>query len=226
MKLENTFSIPVPVSDAWNVLLDIERIAPCVPGAVLTGKDDDGYTGKIKVKLGPVGLTYTGVIKFRSTDEATKVAVLEGGGRETRGNGTAHAVITCRLAESDGATDVVVETDLAITGKPAQFGRGTLAEVAGTLIGRFAANLAKEITAAKDRDSTEVVALESDSEDDGNAVGAGVTASATAPRVAAEPIDLLEAAGLGRLKRFGPPAVALLLALNIVVLLRRRHRER
>ncbi|WP_329409326.1 SRPBCC family protein [Nocardia vinacea] len=226
MKLENTFSIPVPVSDAWNVLLDIERIAPCVPGATLTGKDDGGYTGKIKVKLGPVGLTYTGVIKFRSTDETTKVAVLEGGGREARGNGTAHAVITCRLAESDGATDVVVETNLAITGKPAQFGRGTLAEVAGTLIGRFAANLAQEIIATKDRDSPEVVALKSDSEDDGNAVDTGVTASATAPRVAAEPIDLLEAAGMGRLKRFGPPAVALLLALNIVLLLRRRHRER
>ncbi|MFI7671728.1 SRPBCC family protein [Nocardia sp. NPDC049526] len=226
MKLENTFSIPVPVSDAWNVLLDIERIAPCVPGAMLTGKDGDGYTGKIKVKLGPVGLTYTGVIKLRSTDEATKVAVLEGGGREARGNGTAQAVITCRLVETDGATDVVVDTDLAITGKPAQFGRGTLAEVAGTLIGQFAANLAQEITAAKGSASAEVVALKSDSEDDGNAVDTEVMGSAAAPRVVAEPIDLLEAAGMARLKRFGPPAAALLLALSIVLLLRRRQHER
>lgn len=148
MKLENTFRIPVPAEDAWPVLLDLERIAPCVPGATLTSRDGDDFHGRIKVKLGPVGLTYNGIIKVLSQDEETKVSVLEGGGRETRGNGTAKAVITCRLVETGGGTDVFVDTDLAITGKPAQFGRGALAEVAGTLIGAFADNLAAEITSS------------------------------------------------------------------------------
>uniref|UniRef100_UPI0007A5147C SRPBCC family protein n=1 Tax=Nocardia pseudovaccinii TaxID=189540 RepID=UPI0007A5147C len=147
MKFENTFSIPAPAAQAWRVLLDLERIAPCVPGAAITGRDGDQYRGKIKVKLGPVTLSYTGTIKIAAQDEAAGIAVLEGGGREARGNGTAKATITCRLVESAGVTDVFVETDLAVTGKPAQFGRGALAEVAGTLIGTFATNLAAEITA-------------------------------------------------------------------------------
>lgn len=207
MKLENTFSIPVPVDDAWGVLLDIERIAPCVPGAALTGKSDEGYTGKIKVKLGPIGLTYNGVIKFKSTDEQAKIAVLEGGGREARGNGTAQAVITCRLVESDGTTNVFVDTDLNITGKPAQFGRGTLAEVAGTLIGQFADNLAAEITTAAASETT-----------------AEPKQPAAAPDP--EPIDLLDAAGMGGLKRYAPPTIAALLLLAILLLLRRRRNER
>lgn len=148
MKLENTFRIPVPAEDVWPVLLDLERIAPCVPGATLTSRNGDDFHGRIKVKLGPVGLTYNGIIKVLSQDEDAKVAVLEGGGRETGGNGTAKAAITCRLVENDGETEVFVDTDLAITGKPAQFGRGALAEVAGTLIGAFAGNLAAEITSS------------------------------------------------------------------------------
>ncbi|WP_063713212.1 SRPBCC family protein [Nocardia jiangxiensis] len=222
MKLENTFSIPVPISGAWNVLLDIERIAPCVPGAVLTGRKDDGYTGKIKVKLGPVGLSYTGVIKFRSTDEVAGIAVLEGGGREARGNGTAQAIITCRLVESVGGTDVFVETDLAITGKPAQFGRGALADVAGTLIGQFAANLAEEIASGNTSSEVESVALEEVPQNDSGPVGA---TTATPPRLPAQPIDLLEAAGVGRLTRLGPPA-AITLSMLIVLLWRRRSSRR
>lgn len=214
MKLENTFSIPVPVEDAWPVLLDLERIAPCVPGATLTGADEDGYGGKIKVKLGPVGLSYTGKIAIVSRDEAARVAVLEGGGREARGNGTAKATITCRLVESAGGTAVFVDTDLNITGKPAQFGRGALAEVAGTLIGQFAANLAELITASvpptptTGRTDSTVRSLTPDP------VGAAT------PRPPAEPIDLLAAAGFGGSKRYGPVLAAVALV-AIVVLLRR-----
>ncbi|MEU4837996.1 SRPBCC family protein [Nocardia testacea] len=189
MKLENTFRIPVPAADAWPVLLDLERIAPCVPGAVLTSRDGDDFHGKIKVKLGPVGLTYNGIIKVVSQDETARVAVLEGGGREARGNGTAKAVITCRLVESAGVTDVFVDTDLAITGKPAQFGRGALADVAGSLIGTFADNLAAEITAAAPGTAPPTAP---------EAAPQPAPASVTriTPRPAAEPIDLMAAAGV------------------------------
>ncbi|MEU1953037.1 SRPBCC family protein [Nocardia rhamnosiphila] len=195
MKLENTFQIPVPAADAWPVLLDLERIAPCVPGAVLTSRDGDDFHGKIKVKLGPVGLTYNGIIKVVSQDESAKVAVLEGGGRETRGNGTAKAVITCRLVESDGITDVFVDTDLAITGKPAQFGRGALADVAGSLIGTFADNLAAEITTTAPGNGQAAAAAPATSGEAAPEPGPAPVIR-IAPRPAAEPIDLMAAAGV------------------------------
>ncbi|MEV0047345.1 SRPBCC family protein [Nocardia rhamnosiphila] len=195
MKLENTFQIPVPAADAWPVLLDLERIAPCVPGAVLTSRDGDDFHGKIKVKLGPVGLTYNGIIKVVSQDEPAKVAVLEGGGRETRGNGTAKAVITCRLVESDGITEVFVDTDLAITGKPAQFGRGALADVAGSLIGTFADNLAAEITTTAPGNGQAAASTPATSEEIAPEPGPAPVIR-IAPRPSAEPIDLMAAAGV------------------------------
>ncbi|MGW5750741.1 SRPBCC family protein [Nocardia rhamnosiphila] len=195
MKLENTFQVPVPAADAWPVLLDLERIAPCVPGAVLTSRDGDDFHGKIKVKLGPVGLTYNGIIKVVSQDESAKVAVLEGGGRETRGNGTAKAVITCRLVESDGVTDVFVDTDLAITGKPAQFGRGALADVAGSLIGTFADNLAAEITTTAPGNGQAAAPTPATSEEAAPEPGPAPVIR-IGPRPAAEPIDLMAAAGV------------------------------
>ncbi|NKY58903.1 SRPBCC family protein [Nocardia flavorosea] len=195
MKLENTFRIPVPADEAWPVLLDLERLAPCVPGATLTSRDGDDFHGKIKVKLGPVGLTYNGVIKILSQDADAGIAVLEGGGRETRGNGTAKAVITCRLVESGGVTDVFVDTDLAITGKPAQFGRGALADVAGTLIGTFADNLAAEITSSA-----------GGAADEGVEVASNSTPADATGQVGAAPTQIVgaEATGPTRAPRTGP----------------------
>ncbi|MQY25521.1 SRPBCC family protein [Nocardia aurantia] len=226
MKLENTFGIPVPAADAWKVLLDLERIAPCVPGATLTGSDGDAFQGRIKVKLGPIGLTYNGTIRIVSADEDARIAVLEGGGREARGNGTAKATITCRLVETGDKTEVFVDTDLNITGKPAQFGRGALAEVAGALIGQFADNLADLIIAS----SSTATTSEADSPEPEAAPGAAV-APASAPagnvqpaaRPAAEPIDLLSAAGIGG-ERVG--LVAAVAALALVLVLWRRDRRR
>ncbi|MGW0178898.1 SRPBCC family protein [Nocardia sp. NPDC003345] len=215
MKLENTFQIPVPAKEAWPVLLDLERIAPCVPGAVLTSRDGDDFHGKIKVKLGPVGLTYNGIIKVLSQDEEAGVAVLEGGGRETRGNGTAKAVITCRLVESGGITDVFVDTDLAITGKPAQFGRGALADVAGSLIGTFADNLAAEITSSAAAPDT---APAETAETTGPAPS---TVTHITPRPAAEPIDLMAAAGLSANRRL---VLALGAAVLVILVLLGRRR--
>jgi carbon monoxide dehydrogenase subunit G len=145
VKLENSFTVPVAADVAWQVLLDVERIAPCMPGATLTGREGDNFNGKVKVKVGPVSLTYGGTATFASLDEANHVAVIEATGKETRGSGTAKAMITARMKEQDGSTTVDVETDLTITGKPAQFGRGVMAEISGKLITQFADCLAAEI---------------------------------------------------------------------------------
>lgn len=201
MKLENTFAIPVPVDEAWKVLLDVERVAPCVPGATLTGSEGDTHQGRIKVKLGPVALTYSGTVTFVTRDEAAKVVVLEAGGREARGNGTATARVTCRLSAADpGHTDVHVETELSVTGRPAQFGRGTLADVSGALMARFAENLAAELT---------------------------VNSPQPTPRSApAAPIDLTDTPLARTVKRLTPIAVTAAAALLGLALTRRGRRRR
>jgi len=145
MKLENRFTVPVPRDEAWKVLLDVERIAPCLPGAKVLSRDGDSFTGQVKVKLGPINLTYGGQAKFVELDEAGGRAVIDAQGKETRGTGTAKATITCRLIDNGATTDIEVDTDLAITGKPAQFGRGVLADVSSKLVDQFAACLAEEI---------------------------------------------------------------------------------
>jgi len=147
MKLENRFTVPVPVDEAWKVLLDVERIAPCMPGATLTSVEGDHFEGKVKVKVGPINLTYGGKAHFVSKDDTNHVAVIDGSGKETRGTGTAKALITCRLVDRGDSTDVEVDTDLNVTGKPAQFGRGVLADVSGKLVDQFAACLSDEIRA-------------------------------------------------------------------------------
>ena len=145
MKLENRFTVPVPRDEAWKVLLDVERIAPCLPGAKVLSHDGDSFTGQVKVKLGPINLTYGGKAQFVELDEANGIAVIDASGKETRGTGTAKATITCRLIDKGASTDIEVDTDLAITGKPAQFGRGVLADVSAKLVDQFAACLSEEI---------------------------------------------------------------------------------
>jgi carbon monoxide dehydrogenase subunit G len=149
MKLENRFTVPVPVDQAWQVLLDVERVAPCMPGATLTSIDGDRFEGTVKVKVGPINLTYGGKASFVSKDDVNHVAVIDGAGKETRGTGTAKALITCRLVDRGANTEVEVDTDLNVTGKPAQFGRGVLADVSAKLIDQFAACLSDEISAGE-----------------------------------------------------------------------------
>jgi carbon monoxide dehydrogenase subunit G len=222
VKLENSFQVPVPAPEAWKVLLDVERIAPCVPGATLTGTEGETHKGTVKVKLGPIGLTYNGTVTFVSTDEANGIAVIEASGREARGNGTAKALVTCKLIPAGDVTDVQVETDLAITGKPAQFGRGALNEVAGTLIGQFADNLAKELSgsqapvaeAAPASASVDAAPLATTTE---------IPARPAAPAREAEPIDLLAIAPGGNVLKIAAVAVpAFLLGLIVARLFRRR----
>ena len=147
MQLEHQFTVPVPVAQAWDVLLDVERIAPCLPGATVESFDGETIEGRVKVKVGPIQVTYTGTAKFTEKDEAARKAVIEASANEARGPGTANATVTAVLTGSGQTTDVMVTTDLQITGRPAQFGRGVLVEVGNKLVAKFADCLAEELGA-------------------------------------------------------------------------------
>lgn len=148
MRIEDSFRVALPVEDAWRLLLDLERIAPCLPGAQLQEVEGDEYRGVVKVKVGPITAQYKGAAHLADADDAAHRAVLEASGRETRGQGNASATITMALAEEAGGTRVHLETDLSITGKVAQFGRGILADVSSKLLAQFAANLEREVSEA------------------------------------------------------------------------------
>jgi len=142
MELEHSFTIPVPPEQAWPVLLDVERIAPCMPGATVDSVDGDKVAGRIKVKVGPVSLTYSGTARFIERDDQARSITMEASGKETRGSGTASATVHSSLTDEGGQTKVVVRTTMSVTGRPAQFGRGVMAEVGGRIIEKFATNLA------------------------------------------------------------------------------------
>lgn len=145
IELDNSFTVPVPPEKAWDVLLDVERIAPCMPGASVTSISDDGneVEGQVKVKLGPLSLAYKGTAKFTNKDQANHTIAIEATGKETRGAGTASANVqaTLKPADAAGSTLVAIHTSLNVTGRPAQFGRSLLPEVSGKLIAQFASNL-------------------------------------------------------------------------------------
>ena len=146
IELDHSFTVPVPPARAWDVLLDLAGIAPCMPGATVDEVDGDVVTGRIKVKVGPVSLTYRGTARFSERNEEAQQAVVEASGKEMRGAGTASATIRAALEPDGDGTRVSIHTVMNVTGRPAQFGRGVMADVTGRLIGKFADNLAKQIT--------------------------------------------------------------------------------
>src|ERR1039458_2940918 len=147
MDLEHSFTIPVPPEQAWQALLDVEQVAPCMPGATVDAFDGEVISGRIKVKVGPIQMIYAGTARFTEKDEATKTVVLEASGKETRGSGTASATVRASLQDEAGQPRVLVRTTMPVTGRPAQFGRGVMAEVGGRIIGKFATNLAAQLSA-------------------------------------------------------------------------------
>jgi carbon monoxide dehydrogenase subunit G len=217
MELHHEFTVPVPVDDAWRALLDIERVAPCLPGATVEEYDGKTVTGSVKVKVGPITVTYQGTAVFEEQDETAHRMVLAASGRETRGQGTARATVTSTLEERDGVTAVSVRTDLTVTGRPAQFGRGVMAEVGDRIVGQFATCLSERLAepagAAGPTDAGEAWTE---------------TAEGAGPRE--EALDLLRAAGLPVAKRAGAAlAAAVAVALAVLGLRRRRagaHRRR
>jgi len=137
VELTNEFTVGVPIEQAWAVLTDVERIAPCMPGAQLQEVEGEEYRGIVKVKVGPITAQYKGAATFIEKDDAGRKLVLKAEGRDTRGQGNASATITAQLRPSGEGTDVSVVTDLTVTGKVAQFGRGVLADVSGKLLHQF-----------------------------------------------------------------------------------------
>ncbi|MEV6031835.1 SRPBCC family protein [Nonomuraea sp. NPDC051941] len=229
MRFEHEFTVPVPIEQAWAVLLDVERVAPCLPGATLDIFEGDEFTGRMKVKVGPIVVTYKGSARFEDVDKDSYTLTIRASGKEARGSGTASATVKARLAPVDEATRVTVETSFNVTGRPAQFGRGVMAEVGGKLIEKFAANLAEllseptvELVAAAPGPEEErhLTAVPTPPEPESRPAGTTRT-SRTADE---EALDLLEIAGQPLLKRLAPVAGALVALLVIVWVIRRLRR--
>jgi len=146
MELQQTFTVPVPVDRAWDALLDPQRIAPCMPGASLESVEGDAFTGNVKLKLGPINLSYRGQARYVTRNADSRTIVIEGTGKDARGGGAASATVTAVLTGDGESTTVATTTDLDVTGRPAQFGRGVMNDVASKLVGQFAANLAALLT--------------------------------------------------------------------------------
>lgn len=205
MRLEHEFSVAAPVGEVWQALLDPERVAPCLPGATLTGVEGDTFKAKVKVKLGPVTMNYQGAGEFVEQDAAAHRLVIKASGKDTRGAGTASGTSTVTLTEQDGGTHGAVVSELKVTGRPAQFGRGLIAEVSGRLLGEFAANLADELAPEPAPAATD----------------AGATGDERRP---AEAIDLMDVAGAPVLKRVAPVLAVLAAILAVVVIIKARRK--
>lgn len=213
MELNNEFRVAVPAAKTWEVLTDVERVAPCLPGATLLSVDGDEFTGAVKVKVGPITVSYKGVAAFQEKDAAAQRVVLRAEGKETRGNGNAAAIVTAQLKDEGDSTSVVINTDLTISGKAAQFGRGVLADVAANLIGQFARSLEASVLgdAAPTTGATEAPTAE--------------TATATAQPAAADSIDMLKVVALPMAKRAAPVVAAITGGVVVGFLVGRRRKK-
>jgi|SRR6185437_2962954 len=232
MEMDHSFTVPVPPDRAWDVLLDVEKIAPCMPGATVDEFDGEVVTGRIKVKVGPVSLTYRGTAKFTERDPDARVIVLEASGKETRGAGTASATVRATLEPESGGegTTASMHTTMNVTGRPAQFGRGVMIEVGSKLVEQFAQNLRQLIaedgaaggnaaaTAEADASAGQAAAEATGTPQDGPGStqpspvvpAAATTATPTAqpPAASADSINLVKLVGPSLLKRVIPVAVA------------------
>jgi uncharacterized protein len=233
MKLENEFTVNTPVEEAWKAMLDLERVTPCLPGAALTEQSgDDEYKGTMTIKLGPVTQKYNGTVSIKEADEESRRAVLKADGKDARGQGTANATITSTLHEENGgeSTRVRVETDMQITGRAAQFGRGMHQEVAEKVMGQFADCLETEIMGGRAEEESEPEETTAKPSEDG--AGGPEEEEEAEPRRRiiqqdreVEPLDLGAAsreAVLKRLKQAAPVAAGVGALVVVIWLLRRR----
>ncbi len=203
MELNNEFRVAVPAAKTWEVLTDVERVAPCLPGATLLSVDGDEFTGAVKVKVGPITVSYKGEAVFQEKDAAAQRVVLKASGKETRGNGSAAALVTAQLKDEGDATSVVITTDLTISGKAAQFGRGVLADVSTNLIGQFAKRLEAELL--------------------GDSAPSAATAAPASAADAEDSVDLLKVVAVPLAKRFAPVVAGVAAGAVIGFLLGRRR---
>ncbi|RSM63391.1 carbon monoxide dehydrogenase [Amycolatopsis sp. WAC 01376] len=205
MRLDHEFTVPAPVDEVWKAVIDPERVAPCMPGATLTEVEGDAFKGTVKVKLGPISLLYKGTGQFVEKDADAKKVVIKAAGKDARGAGTASATVTLTLTEKDGVTHGAVATELAVTGKPAQFGRGMISEVGGKILDSFAECLSGKLGTPepepeKPRERPPLQAVK--------------------PVTEGEAIDLMEYVGESVVKRAAPVLVALAGVLLVVAIVR------
>ena len=253
MELSNEFEVPVPIEQAWNILTDLERIAPCLPGAQLQEVEGDVYRGIVKIKVGPITAQYKGQAVMVKKDDVAHLALLEATGRDTRGAGNASAAIKAELTARGDVTHVSVMTDLTVTGKVAQFGRGVLADVSAKLLDQFVDNLEATVLADELLDGAVIDLAVAATTDDAALAGAAVDEAANLIEAAeavgstvdhtpvgegaepilrridspeAAPVDLLDTAGSPVLKRAAPLLVAIAVVLVVLGLRRRRRRSR
>ncbi|WP_214368850.1 SRPBCC family protein [Pseudonocardia sp. H11422] len=229
MQLENKFTIAAPIEEAWAALNNPETVAPCFPGATLESYENDSFTGTVKVKLGPISLTYKGKGTYVDRDDAAHKVIIDASGRDSRGNGTANAKVTGTMkADGPDKTEVTMVTDMTITGRPAQFGRGVISDVSDKIIGQFASCLADKLA---DKGKAEEPAAAASANGAATSPAAGAAAQPAAPKpVAAAPsgplrsdvdaIDLLDTAGAPVIKRLAP-VLGGALVLLIIFLIRR-----
>ena len=249
MELTNAFDVNAPIDKTWDILTDIELIAPCMPGAKLTEVDGDTYKGMVKIKVGPITAQFKGDASFVEQDAETHRAVLRAQGRDTGGKGNANATITAVLEPAGtNGTHVTISTDLAISGRVAQFGRGALADVSTKLLGQFVTCLETSVLSGEPAAAEAVTAepsgavepsepVESSSPSDNGSTPSADEAPGTAAAAASptetrtlrkiesrepEAIDLLSTAGAPLAKRIAP-FVAILALLLLLRRLRRRH---
>jgi len=213
IELDNSFTVPVSPERAWDVLLDVERIAPCMPGASVLSISDDGneIEGQVKVKLGPLSLSYKGTAKFTDKDQANSRIAIEATGKETRGAGTASANVQAVLKPGDatGSTLVSIHTSLNVTGRPAQFGRSLLPEVSGKLIAQFASNLEALIASDNAPAAAEETAAPESNGTAADSSGAATATPAPAPAIKQEEsLNAFKFVVIPILKRLIPVAAA------------------
>jgi len=215
MKLEHSFHVDEDVDSAWDVLQDVRRMALCMPGAAVDTVDGDDITGTCKVKLGPIALTYRGQATFVERDAAARRMVLEGQGRDGS-NGRASVTVVATLSAEGAQTRVDLETDLKLTGKPAQFGRGVMADVGDRIIGQFATALAQQLAADRLSGGGIEPGVPDDSADAANAASAG----------ADDALDLLSVAGQVAARRTAMVTMPLVCVLLLAIGIRRASRSR
>jgi uncharacterized protein len=195
MKIANEFTVSAPLERAWDVLTDLEQVIPLMPGATMTGREGDDVLGKVKVKVGPVTSEFSGKVHFVEQDREAYRAVIDGRGKESRGTGNAAATVTAQLHDAGDRTRVTVDTDLKIVGKLAQFGSGMLQQVSEKLLGEFVRSLEAKLAASPDGAAPQTTAAQA-------------APAPAQPAAEAEPIDLIQLAGGGALKKYGPRVFA------------------
>jgi carbon monoxide dehydrogenase subunit G len=224
VKIEDEFRVDVPVDETWKVLLDVERIAPCMPGAQLQEIEGEEFRGIVKVKVGPITAQYKGAARIVETDENAHKLVLKADGRDTRGQGNASATVTATLTPDGTGTRVHIDTDLNITGKVAQFGRGVMADVSSKLLGQFATNLERDVLSGNGAAAPEASDASSSASSSSPSADAPAVRTIDAPE--AEPVDLFDTAGNAVAKRVVPIVIALVAFLTFRSIRKRRKRKR